>query len=281
MELIAWSKLILGEAWGSVWPQWSIAALAFVAIHMLFRRYFGRRRIQERSLRRRQLSHEILFSLLTLLSGNGIGLSVAYLSNHGLASVQTGPVGPGTIAVQFSIYFVLFDVCFYAIHRLMHSRALYWLHEFHHRSETPNPLTAFSFHPVEGLISGGFVVLMVYLFEFHVYTVFAVNAYGACQSVLIHCGHEMFPRRWYENKLSRLYISPSYHDKHHSTYRYNFGGFTSIWDRLFGTMHPSFESDYRALQDRILLSAHPPAAGRHAAAPTSWRRDPARASFET
>jgi lathosterol oxidase len=127
----------------------------------------------------------------------------------------------------------------------MHTRALYWAHKVHHRSVAPDPLSAFSFHPLEGLLTGGFIVLMAIVFHVHVYTLIAANAYGIITSVLIHSGYEVFPRWWYENRLSRWYITPTFHDRHHSRFRYNFGGFLTVWDRLFGTTDPNFDAEYK------------------------------------
>ena len=36
------------------------------------------------------------------------------------------------------------------------------------------------------------------------------------------------------------------HNQHHRTYRYNYGLYTLIWDRLFGTLHPRYAETYAA-----------------------------------
>jgi sterol desaturase/sphingolipid hydroxylase (fatty acid hydroxylase superfamily) len=251
---------VLTEVWGAVWPRWLVAGIAFVLIYALFRGFFRRHKIQDRRWDWKQFGHEILFSILTLGAGNLIGLAVWFLVDRGYARILDTPMSwstLGTIAWQFAVYFVLFDVYFYFLHRLMHTRALYWMHKVHHRSTAPNPLSAFSFHPLEGLLTGGFVPLMVFFFDLHVYAIIAVNLYGVISSVLVHSGHEIFPRGWYRKAASRYYISPMYHDRHHSTYRFNFGAFTTVWDRLFGTMHPAFEADYGKFHDRIVERSRP------------------------
>jgi len=79
-----------------------------------------------------------------------------------------------------------------------------------------------------------------------------VNFYGVLSSVLVHSGHEIFPRWWYRKGLpSKFYISPMFHDRHHTAYRTNFGAFTTIWDRIFGTVHPNLEADYMKLHQKI------------------------------
>jgi sterol desaturase/sphingolipid hydroxylase (fatty acid hydroxylase superfamily) len=103
---------------------------------------------------------------------------------------------------------------------------------------------------------------MVLLFNLHVYAIIAANLYGVISSVFVHSGHEIFPRSWYQKTVGRFSITPMYHDHHHTTYRYNYGAFTSIWDRLFHTMHPTFEADYGKLQDRIVERGKPIAPAR-------------------
>ncbi len=234
--------------------QLALAGFALLLVHCVFRRYFRRRRIQKVPFPRKAILREILLASMTLAAGKLIAVAIRALSSGGYAHVDVEPLSGSTIisiAGQFLLYVVLFDAYFYFLHRLMHSNLLWWVHRYHHMSVTPNPVTAFSFHPLEGLLTGGFVVLMLLVFDLHVYAIMLANAFGIINSILIHSGHEVFPRWWYENRITRLYLTPMFHDRHHSTYRYNYGGFTTIWDRVFGTMQPGFEDDYRKLVGRV------------------------------
>jgi Delta7-sterol 5-desaturase len=243
---------LLWDVWGSIWHQWIFSLVAFALIYGAFRGYFRQRKIQGRPWSWKIFRYEVLFSALGLgIGGTCVGKLTGYLVDVGIASIDEGPVTLAalpTIAWQFALYVVLFDIYFYFLHRLMHTDLLWWIHRHHHVSESPDPLTAFSFHPVEAFITGGFVPLMLIFFNLHLASVIAVNLYGILNSVAVHSGHEIFPRWWYRGRISRFYISPMYHDRHHSLYHYNFGAFTNIWDRLFGTMAPSFEADYEALR---------------------------------
>ena len=255
MSATAWIVLVLEKVWSAVWPRWLIAAIAFALIHVVFRGFFRRHKIQDKSFDWKQLRFEVIFSLLTLGLGNFIGVAVELIVDGGYGRILRTSLDwktVRTIAWQFAVYFVLFDIYFYWLHRLMHTKALFWMHRVHHRSRAPNPLSAFSFHPLEGLITGGFVPLMVLLFDLHITSIIVVNLYGVLNSVLVHSGHEIFPRWWYrKGRLSRFYLSPMFHDRHHTAFRTNYGAFTTIWDRLFGTIHPAFEADYEKLQQKI------------------------------
>jgi len=250
MSFLAWIGALAGAAWTAIWPQWALAGLAF-ALLFVFRSYFAPRRIQQRWPDRRQLLHELIASALTLSIGSLIGVAIAALASRGFLTVPSGPVSPWRVAGEVLLYVVLFDVYFYFAHRLFHTNLLYWMHRHHHRSEAPDPLTAFSFHPLEGLLTGGFAIVMSWAFGLHVYSLIAANAYGIVNGVLIHSGHEVFPRWWFEHRVTRFVISPMFHDRHHATFHYNFGAYTTLWDRLFGTMQPSFEADYQAFHERL------------------------------
>jgi Delta7-sterol 5-desaturase len=266
MQVWALAVFLFNEVVGPILQAWAFSAVAFLLIYVVFARFFKRRKIQDRPFDWRQFGHEVVFSILTVGAGTLIGKAIGFLVDGGHASISKEPFSAmvlGRILLQFAIYFFLFDLYFYVLHRLMHTDLMYWIHKHHHRSTAPDPLTAFSFHPIEGLLTGGFLVLMVYFFHLHLYAIIAVNTYGMLNSVLVHSGHEAFPSWWYRSKISKYYISPMYHDRHHSLYRYNFGGFTNIWDRLFGTMDPDFDAAYDELQkkarEKTLASAAVPA----------------------
>lgn len=255
MDILNRVPSVLHDVWDAVWPRWTIAAVALFLIYVVFRKYFQRHKIQDTPFDWKQFRHEIAFSFLTLSFGNLIGFATELIVTSGVSTVLKTPVNLATLFLiigQFFLYFVLFDIYFYFMHRLFHTKLLYWMHKYHHRSVVPDPLSAFSFHPLEALLTGGFVPLMVLIFHLHLYAIIAATTFGVLNSVLIHSGHEVFPRWWYrKDSFSRFYLSPMFHDRHHSTYRYNFGGFTTIWDRVFGTMEPEFGERYNQFHLRV------------------------------
>jgi sterol desaturase/sphingolipid hydroxylase (fatty acid hydroxylase superfamily) len=50
-------------------------------------------------------------------------------------------------------------------------------------------------------------------------------------------------------------ITTTFHDQHHKYFNFNFGGYTTIWDRICGTMRVKFEADFDMLKTRGALSA--------------------------
>jgi sterol desaturase/sphingolipid hydroxylase (fatty acid hydroxylase superfamily) len=59
-----------------------------------------------------------------------------------------------------------------------------------------------------------------------------------------HLGVEPFPRAWARWWLARHVGSSTFHAEHHVRQRYNFGFYTLIWDRLFGTLDPRYVADF-------------------------------------
>src|SRR3954453_11037038 len=248
---VALLSLLAREIAKTVGRQWALALLALLLIHWLFRRFFDSRRIQDRPFDREAFFHELGASFVTLAVGACIGIATSALVDQGIIHVRTGPVSPWLVVGQFAFYFVAFDLFFYCAHRLFHTDLLYHsVHATHHRSVTPDPLTAFSFHPLEALVMGSFVPLMMFVVNFHLYAIIAVNAYGVLNSLALDSGREFFPARWYRGRLSRFYITPYYHDAHHQLYRCNFGAFTNIWDRVFGTVMPNLVAQYETTRAR-------------------------------
>ena len=45
-----------------------------------------------------------------------------------------------------------------------------------------------------------------------------------------------------------------FHDVHHEKGACNFGGFTTLYDHVFNTVHASYQDKVRALKDRIEAS---------------------------
>src|SRR3546814_7699585 len=70
------------------------------------------------------------------------------------------------VALEYALYFFLFDTYFYWLHRWMHQPLVYrWIHKLHHRSVSPNLLTTLSVSPLESIINGGFVPMFLAVFR--------------------------------------------------------------------------------------------------------------------
>ena len=233
--------------------QWFVVGIVLLALHVVFRAFFYKRKVQQVPWDWKVFRHELLFSALTLsASAATIGMTFGILRRHGLLSFAQGDVAWYVTAGEFAVYFFAFDLYFYVIHRIMHLGPLYRLiHKTHHRSMAPNALTAFSFNPLEGILAGVFLPLFLATFEVHRSSMGWIAGFGPLMSMAVHSGHEIFPRWWYRTWATKWWLTPMFHDQHHQFFHCNYGGFTTIWDRLFGSMNPSFEDDFERVKARL------------------------------
>jgi len=248
--------IVLWEILGSITKtllRFSLfVAVTYFLIYVVFKRFFARRKIQERPFNWKAFRHDAVFAAFNLSANILIGLGLAWLIRHGYVTVLKGPVAWYLVAAHFLLYFLVFDAYFYWIHRWFHTPWLYKkVHKFHHRSTSPTPLTAFAFHPIEGMVFNGFVPLMMLFVDLHIASIAMIYGYGILNSLLIHSGHEVFPRNWYRNPLTAWYLTPTHHDYHHAKFQYNFGGFMTLWDRWMKTEQPHFLEAYDAVKAKL------------------------------
>lgn len=236
---------VLSAIWQSIWQQWAAAGVGFGLI-LVLRPLLKRRKIQPKPFDWKQFWYEVRWSAFTLTFTSVFGFIIQWGVKNGHTRLEE-PASPGVVLLEFALYFVTFDAYFYFLHRAIHTRPLYWIHRIHHRSMSPEPLTAFSFHPLEGLLTGGFMLVAIFVFRVHGPSLIAIASFGVVSSVLVHSGYEPFPRWWYRSKLTGWFLTPMFHDRHHTKFVFNFGAFTTIWDRLFGTVAPGYAEEFERL----------------------------------
>lgn len=228
----------------SIASTWALAFGASALLFVVFRRFFGARRIQPDVSRRLVLRHELLYSALSVaVAGTFLAALTAALERSGAIAIAAGPTRWLRVAGEVALYFLSFDLYFYLTHRLMHLGPIYrFIHSAHHASTAPGPLTAFSFHPLEAALTGSFLPCFAAVVDPQALSVAVIAVLlGPVISMLVHSGHEVFPAWWYEKPLTKWLLTPLYHDQHHQLFHCNYGGFTTLWDRAFGTDGPALE----------------------------------------
>jgi len=129
---------------------------------------------------------------------------------------------------------VLYDFCYYWLHRLGHERMILWAaHVAHHQSEDYNLTTALRQTSTGWLLSWMFYIPM-YLLGIPAEVVVTVGSLNLIYQFWVHSEH--IPKLgWYE----WIFVTPSNHRVHHAQNDIymdrNYGGLFILWDRLFGT----------------------------------------------
>lgn len=210
------------------------------------------RKIQPNGFRWKAIRNEILFVAINMaLSGFFLGGLTGLLTKHHLIQYNRAPAAWWVIFLQYGMYFILFDTWFYWFHRLMHIGPIYTIiHKIHHFSTSPNLLTTFSVSPFESLVNGAFLPLFTAAVVVHSQAIALMGATQIVMGLYVHSGYELLPRWWNKSWLTKWFITTTFHDQHHKYFKWNFGGYTTLWDRVCGTMRPKYEAEFDLITTR-------------------------------
>ncbi len=176
-------------------------------------------------------------ALLTLLINSLITLAGFLLWREGIITLHTG--FSFRILVDFVVLFLGMDLLMYLFHYMVHKTFLYDLiHRLHHQYREPQPIDLFVLHPVETLGFGSLWLGLMIFYPANFNAVFLYLSLNVLFGVLGHSGVEPFPAGWQKQPLLKYLGSATFHWQHHQHEGYNFGFYTSVWDRLFGTLAP-------------------------------------------
>lgn len=211
------------------------------------------RRLQPVPFTRAQILREIGYSLLSVLVFTGVIGLIFALQLAGLTQLyfEPGQYGWAWFWLQIPVVLLIQDWYFYWMHRAVHLAPFYdRVHRTHHLSTNPSAFSAFAFHPLEAVLEIGVFVLLVVVMPLHTTALFVAALLSLVYNVYGHLGYEIMPRFIARSPIGAWLNTGAYHNQHHRTYRYNYGLYTVIWDRLHGTLHPKAE----ALYDRATTS---------------------------
>lgn len=230
--------------------------------------FFRARKIQPRGFKWRFIRHEVIWTIINVVvSAFTLGAMKTYLVQNGYIVYNSEPASAWVIVLEFALYFFLFDTWFYWGHRLMHVEPIYkWVHKTHHISTSTNPLTSTSINPIEAFINGSMVPVFMMaatllsahvdgISPIHTATVALIAPTSILMGFYVHSGFEFLPRWWNKFWLTKWFISATFHDQHHRYFSGNFGGYTTIWDRICGTMRKNYEPDFEKIATRPLEPA--------------------------
>ncbi|MGW6913757.1 sterol desaturase family protein [Kitasatospora sp. NPDC054939] len=145
-------------------------------------------------------------------------------------------------AAELLLFTLLMDALMYAGHWIAHRRRLYRLaHEMHHRFPDPRPSTLFVLHPLEVLGFGGTWLAVLCVWDLSIAAIGGYVALNLAFGLLGHLGVEPFPARVRRWAVFRWVALPMFHAGHHADPGVNLGFYTTVWDRLFGTVDPGYD----------------------------------------
>jgi len=169
-------------------------------------------------------------STSTGLLTKGVGLLTYALAWEHLALLRL----PQQAWWVWVLAFVLYDLCYYWLHRLGHERNVLWAaHSVHHQSEEYNLTTALR-QTSSGFIFSWIFYLPLALIGVPPLVFITVASLNLLYQFWVHTRH-IAKLGW----LEWIFITPSNHRVHHAQNPVyldrNYGGVFILWDRLFGT----------------------------------------------
>jgi sterol desaturase/sphingolipid hydroxylase (fatty acid hydroxylase superfamily) len=179
-----------------------------------------------------------VLSTTTGLLTKGVGLLTYAFALEHLALFKLS----GDSAWLWVFAFILYDFCYYWLHRMGHERNILWAaHSVHHQSEDYNLSTALR-QTSTGFLLGWIFYLPMAVLGVPLLVFVSVAALNLLYQFWVHTKH--IPKLgWFE----WFFVTPSNHRAHHAQNALymdrNYGGVFIIWDRLFGSFQEEDDSE--------------------------------------
>jgi sterol desaturase/sphingolipid hydroxylase (fatty acid hydroxylase superfamily) len=123
---------------------------------------------------------------------------------------------------EFFFYIVYYDIFYYFLHRLLHTKYLYNIHKIHHKKNIPNYLDYYNIHLLEYPLTSIGLLIAIYIYKIYIYQLIMAIIFINTRGILIH-----------DKKFINLV--GDHHLIHHKYYKYNYGEY---WlDFTFGTIY--------------------------------------------
>jgi Delta7-sterol 5-desaturase len=189
---------------------------------------------------------EIILAISCVLLNSLITWIGAILWRAGIIHLRP-PGGIADILVDFVVLFFAMDFAMYVFHRVAHLPILYpIIHDTHHRFENPRPLTLFVLNPFETLGFGALWLVVITIYPSSFAGMILYLTLNVAFGLMGHLGVEPFPRRWLDLPIIRYISTSTFHAEHHQDRHHNYGFYTVIWDRIFGTLSPDYTDEFQA-----------------------------------
>jgi len=215
-----------------------VAGFTFYLFNYFFKRRLAYLKIQKKYPTPKKIIVEIKYSIITLLI-YAVSSWLIYESYElGWTQIYFDINDRSMLYWIFSLVLmiIIHDAYFYWSHRLMHQPKLFKIiHLTHHRSINPTPFASFSFHPLEAIISIGYIPIIIFLIPCHPMALFIFLTIMISINIFGHLGYELFSNRVMENRLGKWINASTYHNRHHKEVNYNFGLYFTFWDRIMKT----------------------------------------------
>lgn len=234
-------------------PYWAIVYAVNVALYFLtgwvlvaIQNRHPDRRIQQGRRGEKRKAKEVRQSVISLLVTAGCMAGGIFLSVKGYTFVTPLALSWWSVIAMFAVSVIVFDAWFYWAHRFMHTPLMYRFHAEHHRSVAPTVWSTYSDDLVDAFVMQSYYLWAPLFLPIPVEVLIAHRLWDHFNGTIGHSGFE-----FYASPLSRMpspMVCVTFHDQHHSRFKYNYANFFSFWDRICGTIDPRYDETVKTFE---------------------------------
>src|SRR5215203_44531 len=221
-----------------------IAGIFYGIFHLWFPGKWQLRKINNRGYKKDQFRNEVFWSTVTALIFALLGATTLLFWQKGFTKIYFDVADyplwwlPTSLVISLGLH----ETYYYWLHRWMHHPKIFKIvHKVHHDSTITSPWTAFSFHPIEGIVQAIFLPLLLMIVPMHLYVLIIQLTVMTFSSVINHLDIELYPKNFHKHFLGRWLIGATHHSLHHKQFRYNYGLYFTFWDKWKHTESPLYE----------------------------------------
>jgi Delta7-sterol 5-desaturase len=220
-----------------------VAGFFYVFFHRLRKNSWKSRKLSVKGYKQDQFRKEITWSMVTAFIFSVAGVFTVILWQQGATKIylNVNDLPLWYLPVSLVTSMLLHETYYYFLHRWMHRPSIFKLvHRVHHDSNITSPWTAFSFHPLEGLIQAIFLPVLICILPLHPGVILFQLTLMTISSVINHLDIEIYPKNFHRHLLGKWLIGASHHALHHRQFKFNFGLYFTFWDKLKKTESPAY-----------------------------------------
>lgn len=223
-------------------------ALYFVtgAVLVAIQNRHPERRIQQHRRGEKRMRMEIRQSVLSLTVTGGCLAAGLYLQHRGLSLFAPLELTWWSVPLMLVVSIVAFDAWFYWAHRFMHTRLMYRFHAEHHRSVAPTVWSTYNDSLVDAFVMQSYYLWAPLILPIPPVVLVVHRLYDHFNGTIGHSGFEFWAGPG--SRAPSPMVCVTFHDQHHSRFRYNYANFFSFWDRLMGTIDPKYDEAVRGFE---------------------------------
>jgi len=179
---------------------------------------------------------EIYWTYSTIFFNTLITLAGYKLFQYGFIVFHLQYVFIETV-IDFIILVLAMDFLMYVFHWAIHKLSIiYKYHDLHHVYNTPTAISLFVLHPVEVIGFGTLWLILLMTIDFSIYATIFYLMFNVAMGMIGHLRKEIIPERIKTHVIFQWIANTGFHVDHHQDENYNFGFYTKVWDRIFGTL---------------------------------------------